>query len=133
MVFGISRNFEVSVFLYLLLFPNTFCNLILKFGLIYSLPVSCPDTGGLQLLGEQQPLVSDRVGTVPLSTESRAAMSLVERECDNVIGSMVAAVASGGDEEAEEEGEKGEVAEKEKGVCSKHICHMYIVLYLCMH
>ena len=71
-----------------------------------------------------------------MSTESRdqaTAMSLVERECDDVIDSMVAAVASSGDEETEEEGEKGEVAEEEKGVCSKHICHMYIVLYLCMH
>ncbi|CAI8053977.1 hypothetical protein GBAR_LOCUS29499 [Geodia barretti] len=54
-----------------------------------------------------------------MSTESRdqaTAMSLVERECDDVIDSMVAAVASSGDEETEEEGEKGEVAEEEKAV-----------------
>ena len=52
------------------------------------------------------------MGTVPLSTESRdqvPAISLVEREGgdlpDDVIDSMVATVASSGDEEAEEEGE----------------------------
>ena len=45
------------------------------------IPVSCQDTGGVQLLGEQQSLVSGGVGTVPLSTKSRdqaPAISLVE-------------------------------------------------------
>ena len=74
------------------------------------------------MLGEQQSLVSGGVGTVPLATESRdqaPAISLVEREGgdvpDDVIDSMVAAVASSGDEEDEEEGEEGE---EEKGMMS---------------
>ena len=77
------------------------------------------------MLGEQQSLVSGGVGTVPLATESRdqaPAISLVEREGgdvpDDVIDSMVAAVASSGDEEDEEEGEEGEEGEEEKGMMS---------------
>ena len=65
------------------------------------------------------------VGTVPPSTESRdqhSAISLVEQEGrmvpDDVIDSMVAAVASSGEEEGEEEGEEGQVAEEEKGMMS---------------
>ena len=45
------------------------------------IPVSCQDTRGVQLLGEQQSLVSGGVGTVPLSTKSRdqaPGISLVE-------------------------------------------------------
>ena len=75
-----------------------------------------------------------------MSTESRdqaPAISLVELEGDDVIDSMVAAVASSGDEETEEEGEKGEVAEEEKGVCSKHmpyvLCVVLVHALMCMY
>ena len=65
------------------------------------------------------------MSTVPpsSSTESHdpnTAVSLVQREGgdipDDIINSMVAAVTSSGDEEAEEEVEEGELVEEEKSV-----------------
>ena len=75
------------------------------------------------------------VGTFPPSTKSydqHPAISLVEREGgdvpDDVIDSMVAAVASSGEEEADEEGEEGQIIEEEKGMMS-YLCHIkcYII------
>ena len=85
---------------------------------------------GLHLLEESQVPLSS-VATVPPTAESRdvtSAVSLVEREGgdvpDEIIDSMVAAVASSGDEE----GEEGEVVEEER-----ENRNIYPDLYLSLH